>query len=514
MVWVIGCLLIAITAYALSRPILRARAVDPGRAEYDLAIYRDQLAELERDLAAGLIGPAEAKGARTEIQRRMLAADDRRQREGSETDQRVQRRSRLVAAALVFGLLPGGALWMYAHLGSPSTPDFPLAAREVAGESQARAQNGAAGNASPQTAANPDAGEGPAIDDLIARLRARLADNPTEIEGWLLLARTLGTLGRYGEQADALTAAIDASPDSAVLKAALGEALTQAAEGLVTEPARAAFEAALAADPNDPRARYYLGVADAQAGKTDAALARWIALDRESAPDAPYRRVLRNRIADTARAAGRDPDAVLAEAGPPIPDSPPRPSNGAGTDPVDALVDDVVGPGETQTGPRGPTASDVAAAAEMSPDDRMAMIQSMVAGLSDRLRENPDDRDGWERLVRSQMVLGESAKALEAMERYAAQFPNDIDLQIQFGRTAVTVTPETAPLPASLGPAMDRVLAADPSHEEALWYRGLVAARQGDSETARRNWEALRSLLPADSENLPGVDAALAGLKG
>ncbi|MEM7651796.1 MAG: c-type cytochrome biogenesis protein CcmI [Pseudomonadota bacterium] len=493
-VWLFGGILIIAVAFFLARPILKSRDGDIARAEYDLAIFRDQLSELERDQNAGLIRPTEAHAARTEIQRRMLAADARRTAEGKadsaagakSSGAKSSRVTRLAVVGLIFGALPGGALLLYGMLGSPETPDFPLAAR-----SQTQPQQQASQSEMTEE-------EAATIDEMVQRLADRLELNPDDAEGWVLLARTYGTLRRYTEQADALARASALIGDDAELKSARGEALTRAADGTVTEEALATFNAALKIDGEDPRARYYLGVSEAQAGRYQAALSRWIALDRESEPDAPFRPALRARIIEAAEQSGLDVDEVLAGAGPPLPDP-----QVAAAQPTAPLAGENGG---------GPSAEDMAAVANMSQGERDEMVRGMVGGLAERLAEDPSDRDGWDRLIRSYMVLGEQSNALNALKSYASAFPDDADLQIQFARAAVTITGANGVLPDGVMEAMDRVLAENPDAGEALWYRGLGAARNGEVAAARRDWERLRGLLPPDDENLAGLQEALESL--
>ena len=148
----------------------------------------------------------------------------------------------------------------------------------------------------------------------------------------------------------------------------LGEALFAAAGGSVTAEARATFERALAADPKQPKARFFLGIADQEDGKLDAAAARWRALLADAPADAPWRSVV---------------TAALAR-----------------------LEAEPAG---------GPSADDIARAREMAPADRQAMIRSMVDSLAERLKTERGDVDGWMRLVRAHKVLGDAVEARAAL---------------------------------------------------------------------------------------------------
>ena len=235
----------------------------PARAEFDLSVYRDQLAEVDRDRERGLLDTEQAAAARIEVERRMLAtAGDRT----PEPPAPRQRWSRPAAAVLVAVLVPAAAFGLYLVLGAPAVPDRPWAERETPGQT-------AAGIATMETA--------------VARLAERLQADPNDADGWILLGRSYVTMERYPEAAEAFRRALalnDADPD---LAAAYGEVLVATAGGHVTPEARRAFEDALGAAPDNPKARYYLALDKAQQGDLDGALQGWVDLAKNSPPDAP-----------------------------------------------------------------------------------------------------------------------------------------------------------------------------------------------------------------------------------
>ena len=230
-----------------------------------------------------------------------------------------------------------------------------------------------------------------------AQLAARLEKDPADQEGWLLLSRSYALLGQNDKAAEAARRAGAAAGDagSAASQSATAEGLVTAANGTVTPEARKLFEATLQADPQDPRARFFLGLGDAQAGNYDSGMTRWLALEADSPADAPWLEGLRANIDRLAGQMSLGADdlarrrATLAKAPPP-----------AATP--------------------GPSQADMAAAAQMSPEDRTAMIKSMVQRLADRLEKEPGDVDGWLRLGRAYAVLGEQQKSLDAL-RHAAE---------------------------------------------------------------------------------------------
>ncbi len=254
------------------------------------------------------------------------------------------------------------------------------------------------------------------LDAAVKQLEARLAKEPNDQDGWRLLSRSYTELGETAKAEDAArhAAALGAKGGDAETQSARGEDLVTAAGGTVTQDARAAFTAALAADPQDPRARFFMGLAAAQDGNADEAVQRWLELERDSPPDAPWLQGLRANLDRLAQQAGIGTDdlakrrSALAAASPmPAPPLPPA-APAAG-------------------GAPGPTASDVAAAAQMAPDDRQAMIRTMVQRLADRMEQNPKDVDGWLQLGRAYGVLGEQQKSLDAYRRASEADPTRAD---------------------------------------------------------------------------------------
>ncbi len=239
-------LLTTATVGALLVPLLRATSRRTERLDSALAIYRDQLAEIERERAAGTTSESDAAAARLEVERRILAA-------ANATDSAAAHASpllhRVLPPALAL-LIPLLALGIYLQIGRPGLPAAPFGARPAAN--------------------HPAPNEGVTVPQLLAQARARLAQAP--------------------DDPDALSA--------------LGEALTLEADGTVTPEAQKAFERALVGRPDDPRAQYYLGLHEAQSGDSRAAVARWQALEARSPPGAPWLAMLRAEIARVSKAAG------------------------------------------------------------------------------------------------------------------------------------------------------------------------------------------------------------------
>lgn len=332
--WIGFALLAAAAVAAIAWPLARRMPAAAGRQAYDRAVFRDQLAELERDAARGLIGPAEAEAARNEIARRLLAAKD-------ETGA-PKAGSRVVALAAL-ALIPAAAVGVYMAVGHPHLPDVPRQPRIDA------------------AIANQD------MPALVAKVEDHLAANPDDLQGWQVLAPAYRDMQRYQDAANAYANRLRLAPPEADLFADYAEMLVLANEGLVSADANQAFGEALRLDSGNAKARYYSGLGLRQEGKTAEALAQWRALLADSAPDASWRSAV---------------EAEIAAAGAP-----------------------------------GPTAEQVAAASGMDATDRQAMIRGMVDGLEEKLKANGADAEGWQRLIRARMVLGEPDKASAA---YAA----------------------------------------------------------------------------------------------
>ena len=344
MLWLVFALMTAAAIFAVLWPLSR-RA--PLRRGSDIAVYRDQLDEVARDRAAGLIGEAEADAARVEVSRRLIAAAGAAELKKPASDASSLRRRRATAlAALV--LIPIGALSLYLTLGSPQLPGEPLAAR-------LRAPN-----------------QNRSIENMIAQVEDHIQKNPDDGRGWEVLAPVYMRLGRYDDAVRAWRNTIRLSGSNASREADLGEAQVAAANGVVTADAKAAFDRALKLDGNNVMARFYLGMAADQDGRRADAEKIWRALLASAPPGAPWIEVVRRAIERNAT------------------------------------------PGAAVAAPPGPSAQDMAAAGQMKEEDRNQMIRGMVARLADKLKQDGSDIDGWERLLRAYMVLGERDKAHDA----------------------------------------------------------------------------------------------------
>ena len=342
--WIIFAVMTAAAVFVVLWPLGRKpRAVEGGS---DRLVYQDQLQEIDRDRAAGMIGEAEAESARIEISRRLLAAAAEEATRAPEAAQ--AQRYRRVAALTAIVVIPAVALGFYLSLGSPDVPGQPVFARA----------NG------PQT--------GQSIANLISQVEDHLARDPNDGAGWEVIAPVYLRIGRFDDAVLARRKAILLNGDTPAREADLGEALVAAANGVVTDEAKHAFTLA-AADPDQIKARYFLGLADEQDGNRDAAAAKWKAMLDGAPPDAPWASFVRTALA---RVTGAP----------------------------------VSGPATAS----GPSPGDVAAADTMDPAQRDEMIRGMVQRLADRLHGDGSDVEGWLRLVRAYTVLGDRDKARDA----------------------------------------------------------------------------------------------------
>lgn len=412
--WIILTLMVAIAAAVLTIPLVRRHEARADARTATLAVLRDQLGDVDVQLAAGAIPPADAEGLRVEIKRRMLAAGHIPEEARAALASRTLSGMAIGLAALV--ALAGGAL--YATMGKPG----------LAGTSVPVA----AGAAPPAGAAPVDAQGAGEIAALVAGLEKKVAANADDPEGWRMLGWSYFQMQRFDDSARAYGKAVALKPAGPGFQSAWGEALVQAANGSVTPAAAEAFAKAKAQDGADARARYFLGVKKQQDGDAKGALDDWIGLLGESATDAPWVPQLRGVIEQTALEAKIDVSARLAALRPPA-------SGGASVaaPPMPGLA------GAAASAPAGvmpgPSAEQVAGAAAMTAGDRQAMIRGMVDGLARKLKANPRDEAGWLRLMRARSVQGDNAAAARARNDAIAAFAGDTAAQARIRAAATEI---------------------------------------------------------------------------
>jgi cytochrome c-type biogenesis protein CcmH len=348
--WLVLGLMTAAAIVVVVRPLLTRAPAPAADADSDLAVYRDQLAEVDRDFARGAIAQPEAEAARIEISRRLIAAAERADTTHRPDAEAAPRPWRIASVAALIAL-PLGAVALYLALGSPELPEQPLADR------RGGARAGAATD------------EPTSLASLVGQVEAHLGRNPDDGRGWEVLAPAYMRLERFDDAAKARRNAIRLLGATEDRVAGLGEALAAAAGGMVTPEAKVEFERALALDRDNVTAALYLGLAAKQAGQPEEARRIWEGMIARAPEGAPWVTFVRQAI------------ATLGEPG-------------GGPSAADAA--------------RTPDAF-----AEMTAEQR-EMARDMVERLAARLATDGSDVEDWLRLVRSYMVLGEHDKARAA----------------------------------------------------------------------------------------------------
>ena len=357
--WTIFAGLTTVALIVVLWPFLRSGRQSVARAAYDSVVFKDQLQELSSEEERGVINSDEAEAARTEVSRRLLAAS-RMESENSGTLSARQNNIPALALVCAFICVPVASVGLYLIYGSPNLPDRPLSAR-----------------LDPKT-------KNQKIEVLIAKVEARLRQNPEDGRGWDVIAPVYMRQQRFSDAADAFGKAIRLLGETSERLVDYGNALVFANEGVVTEPARKAFQKAVEKDPTLSQAHFWLAVAKEQDGSLEQAAAAWRALLERGSADAPWRGTVQQRLASLERQLG----------------------TGAAGGTVD---------NSNPTAAKGPDRGQVEAARNMNQSDRSAMIKQMVEGLAERLRSDGGSVEEWKRLVQSYTVLGDKAAAATAI---------------------------------------------------------------------------------------------------
>ena len=448
--------LLALLAFAallpILAPLLRGSRPVASRASFDQAVYRDQLEELDRDIARGLITPTEAETARLEIQRRLLASDRL-----PAPSVRLSRSP--VLAVIVFVVVGLGSVGSYLLLGAPGVPDEPFSGRGAE-----LADGGAA-----------------SLKQATDTLAIKLKQDPSNASDWLLYGRSMAMQGQWDQAEEAYSRAMALGQTGPDVVGDHAEVLVMQAGGTVTPAAEAGFRKVLQANPGSGIARYYLAVAALQAGEPRKAIDGLQALLSEMPADSPLREQLGKRVAEAARAAGI-----------------PVPELAKGTAPAQSA-------GQAS----GPDAAAVADAANMTDEQRQEMIRGMVANLAAKQQADPGNLDGWLRLGRAYSVLNEPAKAAEAYENAARLAPNDVTIPLQELRALLNGHPPKEKLPPRVVTLLKRVEASDPEQPLVLWYLGLAAAQDAHPDVARGYWGKLLTKVAPGGDDARMIQSAL-----
>ncbi len=381
--WIIPALAAVIVVVYLVAALRRGSETTVSARESDIAVYKDQLAEIDRDLAKGVLTEAEAEAVRVEVSRRLLDADRRAQE--AQSAETGPTRS---ALALVAAIVVAGSLGLYFLLGVPGAADLPLKDR-IAALDAARAERPSQALAEEQAAEFLPKPE--EVDEqtrtLATQLRSVMSENPNDIEGLGFLVRTEAQLGNYSAVRAAQERIVMLKADEATTedRLTLLETMVFAAGGYISPEAETVINTIIGIDPGNLLSRYYQGLLELQSGRPDRTFPIWQRLLEVSPPNAPYLPVIRQDLPAVAAAAG-----VRYE-------PPAEPT-------------------------RGPTQEDLQMAEDMTPQERAAMIEGMVAGLADRLATEGGPPQDWARLITALGVLGRQDEAKAIADEAASVF--------------------------------------------------------------------------------------------
>lgn len=403
---------------------------------FALEVYRDQLAELTRDEQRGLLSKDQAMAAQIEIERRILALDE------GKKFQPARPPSHLLTLAMAV-VLPLAGFGFYLMLGSPHLPS--------------------------QSAMERLAAERQRTTPEIRQLEATVAAAPSDAQGWIDLAGAYAGVDRAKDAADGFAKAMALGRDEPDVLRQFAHAAIMAQQGRVAADAQTALRRVLAADPTDPSARFFLALARAQNQDLEGALTDWLALERDLPAEAPLRAMVADHIDKAARQQGKDPAKL---------------------------------PGRRAAAPggAGPTADELAAAAQMSPDERQAFIEGMVQRLAARMKADPQDLDGWIRLARAYAVLEKRAESRAAWAEAAKLAPARLDVQLDYAGSLLEGRADFAKnLPAEFPEAVKRIRTLDPQNPLGMFYAGVVARAEGRPAEARELWQKVMLLMPDGS---------------
>jgi len=431
------------------------RGTGPIQYDEDLQDQIDQLmlarATLDEDHQTGQLSDSDFAATCLDIDRRLLGLSQQ-VAQADASSPKDQTLTRLAVGLAI--ILPLGAALIYAALGRPDLRDNPLVDRaaEIASRSETI------------TATKENLAQN------LVRAQAATVATPDDIESWLKLAEAAASVNDSATEIRALRMARQLTNDDPSILSLLAEALSRAADGQVTVPARDLIDTVLATDPDEPRALFLSGLAAFQDGDYQAAVTRWQRLLSISTADAPWLPIVRANIAQAAEAGG----IALPPA-------------------------------------NGPDADSIAAAADMTAKDRQAMILSMVESLRNRLDKTPDDTEGWLRLARAYDVLGDRAAAFTALARATESAPDDAPLAYQFLERTIGIELSAAQL-SMAQTVIARLAENDTNGPQYLFFKGHIAKLSGDTDTARSVWTDLLGTMPAESEMAAALAAEIAKL--
>ena len=389
LLWLCFAFLTAAIVALLLRPLRGASGVAVAAADADLAVYRDQLRELEAERDRGLLIESELESARAEIARRLLKRAGGAESGAAPADETSSLTRARKTYTAIAALIPVVAVGVYLVEGSPHLPDQPMAARKVVDVGQSQ------------------------VGELIARVEERLRTHPEDGKGWDVIAPVYLRLQRYADAAHAFAEANRLEGENVRRLLGFAEATMLAENGIVTEPVRRATLRVLELEPDRTDVRVWLALGKEQDGDLKAAAAEYKDILDKAPADAAWREAVQERL-------------VLVE----------KKLRG---EPVDEKA-----PAAQPEAPQQPQAPDIA---KMSPAERDAFIAQMVEGLAARLKDNGKDLAGWLRLIRAYTVLGRAADAEAALASARQNFAGDSAALAEIDKAASAATQEPSKAP-------------------------------------------------------------------
>ena len=454
MLWLVFLVMTLVVLAALLFPLVKGAGVAaPPRADYDMVVYRAQLAEIDEEIERGLLSGSQAVAARAEVHRRMLAAEDAEFEIAPRPVWAANRYARLAVIAAIAIVVPLGSAIAYGALGSPELPGKPYAWR-VKHDPEFIAQTSA------------------------AELEAEMKAKPTAA-GYRRLANLYFVARQYPKAVAADRRAIALGDDSARIWSELGEAVVMQSGGAVAPDALIAFTNALQRDPKEARARFYFGLAEAQIGNYRDAIAIWRDLEKTAPAGTPWLGMVREQISRFAKEGGFDPASVQ-------PHPPSAQAMKAAAAAMNSAVQEHTG---TVTGGSTPARS--------SAVSKDPTVRAMVEKLAVRMAKNPGDAAGWLRLAHSYTVLGEWAKARDAIDRGLRLKPKDVSMLLTLAQIQMAVAPPGEDTAPDFIATMRKVLALDSSNIQALYFVGLAEQKAGHAEKAKAMWNKVLARAPA-----------------
>lgn len=385
MFWFVSVLLICVTIVVVLYPLWKGKGTGEELNTADAEVYKRQLDELERDVAAGLVPEDEAEATRSEIGHRLLAADKVAKVVESRGLRTLSPGQRKIYALLAIIAIPALALGLYQRSGMPGYSDMPYETR--------------CADMSSESHANMDMSF---MTDCLAK---EMAKTPTA-DGLAMLARSYVSMGQYMEASKNYAKALELAGPRVDYLEGLGMAEVSATQGFVTLAAYSAFSKAVEIDPIKALfSRYYVAQYAYQNGDPIAALRDWTDILESISPDHQYYAEIDQRIQMVIA------ETQAAEAG------------GGAQGPVNPHGQ---GDPHASIAQTAPVEEDEAALQGLD-EDQKAMVQGMVSRLAGRLQDNPQDLDGWLKLARSYSILGEHDMAKDALATATLTFMGDAD---------------------------------------------------------------------------------------